>query len=544
MAQYDLSLARYNNPDYKNHYYEAMAPFWEIVNDVRGGTSVMRARGRLYLPKHPLESTGAYANRKMQSVFFNAFDHTLSGLVGMVFRKDPVLGDDVPDEIRGTEEQRGENGELIKAAIEGDAENIDLRGTHFDVFLREVFDMAAHKGHAFIYVDMPKKLPPGSTLTDERANGQRPYWLRYEPEQAVNWRTRIMGGIEVLDQITFRECTYEPVGLYGEAEVIKYRVLHPGAWELYRIEVTSGTGQPVAVLEDEGATSLDIIPIIPVYGRKLGCLYSQPPLLDLAHLNIAHWQLLSDYRHILHVANVPILMRKGAAPTGTKKGAEGIGPNRIIDVPKDGDLKYVEHQGAAIEKARQELLDIEERMAIVGLQLLARRSNAQAKTATEKILNAAEQSSTLQSMVRGLQDAAEQALAIHARFRGLKSGGQVKINTDFQGLAIDPSKLQVYSQMVQAGQMSLVSLWNVMRTYGELPVDFDAETEKNRLEAEAPLRAIGKPITDKNNFATAVTGPVTPKGGSQNKAGTDAPIRKTQAVQRRAGNTKANRSQL
>ena len=54
---------------------------------------------------------------------------------------------------------------------------------------------------------------------------------------------------------------------------------------------------------------------------------ARPPLLDLAWLNLAHWQSSSDQRHILHIARVPILFARGM---DTAESQIDIGPNRII----------------------------------------------------------------------------------------------------------------------------------------------------------------------------------------------------------------------
>ena len=89
----------------------------------------------------------------------------------MVFRKEPKLGKDVPKIIRGREEAEGQS------KLEGWAENIDLAGTHWTVFAKEVFADALRDGHSFIYVDMPPKLPDAATLADEREAGRRPYWV-------------------------------------------------------------------------------------------------------------------------------------------------------------------------------------------------------------------------------------------------------------------------------------------------------------------------------------------------------------------------------
>ena len=112
----------------------------------------------------------------------------------------------------------------------------------------------------------------------------------------------------------------------------------------------------------------------------------RPPLMDLALLNLAHWQSSSDQRHILHVARVPLLFARNLRP-----GENGldIGPNRLIVGDSDGaDLKFVEHSGSAIEAGRQDLVDLEDRMAVMGLDLIARRPGS--ATATARAIDAAQ----------------------------------------------------------------------------------------------------------------------------------------------------------
>jgi hypothetical protein len=83
-----------------------------------------------------------------------------------------------------------------------------------------------------------------------------------------------------------------------------------------------------------------------------------PPLLDLAHANVAHFQVRSDHRHSLHIASIPLLVFKGRPQVKDGQQARSV---RIsaYDVPKDGDVKYVEHSGTALEATRNELKDLE-----------------------------------------------------------------------------------------------------------------------------------------------------------------------------------------
>lgn len=162
----DKNTNQPNEPDYANAAHVAMSLAWTIVGDVSGGTAQMRAKSTEYLPQEPAEQSGAYNRRLGRSVFFNAYSRTRDALVGMVFRNDLKLDGDVPGNIRGH------------------LENIDLAGSHIDVFAKELFT-DAFEGHAFVLVDMPPALPEGSTKADEIESGRRPYWVTYKACQAL-----------------------------------------------------------------------------------------------------------------------------------------------------------------------------------------------------------------------------------------------------------------------------------------------------------------------------------------------------------------------
>src|SRR5262249_36545332 len=156
-----------------------MAPDWEIMADTVAGTRRLREKGAVYLPREPAEKNEHYEYRRLRATFFNAVDRSLNGLVGMVFRNDPKLSDNVPETIRGREATE------TRAQVEGHWENIDNAGTHGSVFCKEVFTDAMRDGHAVVLVDMPPPLPAGSTLADDRAAGRRPYWVKYKAEDVI-----------------------------------------------------------------------------------------------------------------------------------------------------------------------------------------------------------------------------------------------------------------------------------------------------------------------------------------------------------------------
>lgn len=89
-----------DKPSSTDKRYDSMADVWELVRDVDGGQRRVQAASTKYLPRHASELVENYAVRLAQPCFFNAFTRTIEGLTGLAFRRDPVLGDDVPAAIK------------------------------------------------------------------------------------------------------------------------------------------------------------------------------------------------------------------------------------------------------------------------------------------------------------------------------------------------------------------------------------------------------------------------------------------------------------
>lgn len=459
-----------DDASYKSAAYRRMAAGWQICSDLLGGTPVMRAAAERHLPKAPAETLKEYERRKAVAELFNGFGRTVKGLTGMVFRRNPTLEEDMPE------------------ALTADWENIDGAGTHGDVFCKQVFEDALAKGHAGILVDyptIPAELRDRYTLADVKEQNLRPYWVHYCAEQIISWRTTRMGGKTVLTQLVLKEEATVPEGMFGESTKCRYRVFRRRQGlqrevlvEFVLYEEQRRATEVVLVEVRRGVMAKQTeIPFAVVYaGTKEAILESRPPLLDLAYTNIAHWQVQSDHRHSLHIAGVPILVFKGRDTSAAESKEQVVGPNVGIDVDKDGDVLYVEHAGSALGQSRQELKDLEQRMAALGLAMLQSDTRA-AETAEAKRIDKSEQDSALATAARGLSDAMEQAFMFHAAYIGLEAGS-VKVNQDFEHLNYDATMISALSTLQVAGQISLDTLWDMLQSGNILPQSFDRDKER------------------------------------------------------------------
>jgi hypothetical protein len=163
-----------------------------------------------------------------------------------------------------------------------------------------------------------------------------------------------------------------------------------------------------------------------------------------------------------------------------------------VDIPNaEGDVKWVEIQGEGIKAGRQELQDLEQRMALMGLSMLAQKTDANI-TATEIRANNLQESSDLSTMARSLQDAIELALEFHAKYLGMSSGGSVKLGVAETDLMLDGSMVTALSNAVGRGHLSLETFVNILQR-GFSGVDLQGELKK--LEV-SPFKGARPIVTD------------------------------------------------
>lgn len=446
--------------------YDRLMKKWFLPRTLMKGTTGMREAGLKFLPKEAGETPAEYDARLNRSYLFNAFRKTVKDMTGKVFQREVTLEDDVPSQIKEW------------------AENIDLTGRHLNVFARDVFFDGMQTGINFLLAEMPPALPPGSTKADEKAVGARPYLVHIKAEDLIGFKCDTVAGIVTLTQVRIRETETVAVGDFLEKQVDQIRVLASGTWQKWRraVRVDGTVDAEKWEIFEEGTTSLDYIPLVPVYIHRTGIMKGEPPLEDLAELNIAHWQSQSDQNNILHFARVPLYFFAG----GSDDAVVSIGAGRMIR-SQDADAKFsvVEHTGAAIGAGSDSIKELESQMQTQGLQLLT--TGPANQTATGEIRDEAKENSPLAMMAMALGDALEAAFGFMADFASLgKSGGSVDVNTDFgvgTGTGID---LTVLASITAAGDLSKETLWSELKRRDVLADTFDADVEKDRLEAEAP----------------------------------------------------------
>ncbi len=465
-------------PGTRSAAYLAMAPKWDRINALLGGTATMRAAGELYLPRHPYETAEAYGVRLDRAVLNNYTLRTLESLTGKAMKDPPRLVEEgdgkVPDQI---------------VALMGD---VDQDGTDWQVFAREWFMSAMAKHAAYVLVDFTRTdAVPGRerTLEDDARDGVRPFWRLYSAEDVIFQTKRLVNGRWRFDHVRLLEREEVPDGEWNTRVALRIRVLEPGRFDLYELKKRQKNAKAKWERIDGGPMGLDEVPLVDFYTAKDGPGEGKPPLEDLAFLNIQHWQSSADQTNILTVARFPMLAVSGASASDGDKPVV-IGPNKWLSVADpNGRIYYVEHAGNAIAAGATDLESIEDKMASYGAEFLRRRPGT--ASATGRVLDSAEAISPLQAMAIDFKDALEQALQLTAKWLRLDNGGSVVYEVkpdislgdgrdlDFLDAARDRRDISRKTYLAEAKRRDILS------------EEFDEEKDKEELDKEPPPEQTG-----------------------------------------------------
>ncbi|UVL59209.1 DUF4055 domain-containing protein [Pseudomonas sp. B21-032] len=452
-----------DNPSITLPAVDAMRAYWAVITPLMGGTMAMRAASKTLLPQYPAEDDDSYKERLRLSTLLPAYSETVGNMTSRVFAEPLQVGDDVPE------------------AIQVMAKDIDFAGNDLNSWSVEFFREGLSHGLCHAFVDHPPTQDV-RTQAEEQAAGVRPYVVLVKPEQVLGWRSK--GG--VLTMVRYIEVIEEEDGDFGAKCVEQVRVLEPGKWRTYRRAEKGG----VWALHDEGTNSLTSIPWVTFYTGRTGFMTAKPPLLELAHLNVKHWQSQSDQDNILHVIRVPILVRIGVQPIFNDQGLPvppefKVGTGSLTDLPATGDLKYVEHTGQAVEAGRTALQDLIGEMRMAGAKLLT-PEKAATKTATQAEEEAAQELSPLARMASHFGDCLAQLLQYMADYRGLGEGGAVEMRGNFDVDYMPEVSLPTLVAMANAGMISKETLFTEMQRRGVISDEYDWDEELEKIESQGP----------------------------------------------------------
>lgn len=461
----------------------------KLVQDLLGGTKAMQAAAEAYIPKRKGEPDGKYQARVDGAVLLNAYKRTVAYLSGQVFSKEVGLSG--PGE--------GDNAN-VGQVFESMGLDADLQGNNLTVWAGHFFRDAVNRGLGLLIVDYPMvrtrrvsgvleyEAEPGvwlaKTAAVDKAAGWRPYFVHVSLADILGYRFERINGKRVLTQLRFMERVTEKSGTWDtdDETVDQVRVLTPGRWETWR-EIKNETGKTEWALYDGGETSIGVVPAAWfMTGEPNGELCALPALEDLAQLNRRHWRSYAEHCELMGWVRAP-----GMYATGVDVDTElPWGPGQLTKITDpNGKMAAIGVDAPSVEASRVDLKDLEERMALYGLQMLMPQQSGTV-TATASALDATESDSTLQSWAKALADCMEQGFKFAAMWAGLgeEAAPGVDVNTDYHMLSgLDPQAILL------AVDKGVVPKRMAFEEFKRRGLQTDADWQEAQAEMENDLRS-------------------------------------------------------
>lgn len=435
--------------------YDLFAPKWRMT---RAAAKSLVEDNTDFLPaEFKLTDAERYKIYHARAYFLGVTGRTEKAMSGMVFRKEATF--ELPSEI-----------EYL-------LEDFDGGGNSAEQVAKEALSGLLETRRQLLLVDYPTA-EEGMTAAQEAAAGLRPTIATYAAENLINWRFEGVKGKRMLVLAVLQESENKALDEFDHDYKTVYRVLRLTDG-VYTQQTYDNQYRPIT---DEyspkmaGGIPFDHIPLHGV--REL----ENPPLLDIAKVNIAHYRNIADLEDSAYIVGQPMAhLNTGetSAQEFTEANPEGVkfGSRKGV-VTKGGSLDLVQaSENNLIRTIKQ---DKELEMIMLGAQLITR--GGQAETAESVRLNASAEASVLDGIVNDLSEDMEAAFEDAARFVGADVNAvEYSLNTDFWENGLSP---QAFMAVVQGFTNKLYAQADAIDMIRNGKIGIDAERTNDQIQED------------------------------------------------------------
>lgn len=462
-----------DTPFVRDGQVHAMTPDWNTIAAVTSGSDYIKNLHDRYLPQEPREDEDAYHARIYRSVLSPFCLRLIENAAGLVLRRPiQIDGDDYWKDF---------------------SKNVDGLGSSINEYARRALVSSLSYGHSAILVDYPTD-PGILTLRDEIQLGRRPYFINIDAPQIWGWRQESTLPSSPLTQVRLHEWVCLPDGDFGEKREEQIRVIYPGRYETWNTEGRISTG----------TYSLDQIPLIPIYSNRLGMLTSKPPLVDIASLNITHYQRQADLINALHIAAMPILVLEGwdDQPEGTS-----VGVNYGLSTIPGNKVYYVGTDSSSFSAQQEEINQLEHQMSSLGVTKLLGQKFV-AESADAKRIDQAQANSILSIISMELESALQQAYNVASIYTG-RPAPTIKLDRDFDFYRLLGQDIAVINDLNSRGAITDKTFLEILKSGEILPDTIDLNKELRE------TKVLKKKVKDELLDAEQQSGSVVPSKTNQ-----------------------------
>lgn len=479
----------------KHPDYLKVWPKYRQIRDVLAGEIAVKDRcrtdNRKYLPLPKVEAdeiqnAERYESYLARAVFYNATSRTLSGVVGQVFSKQPVS--EFPESVDYLRDDPAGSG----ITLEQQAKSV----------LADLLSL----GRAGLWTDFPTT-KGGATQEEVKARLVRPVVLNYKPEDIRNWRVERRGSRLMLTLVVLAEEYVLADDGFEQLKATQYRELRLDENGEYYVRIWRE--QPRGILpmeefvypEDAQGNRFTEIPFVFVGIENNDSSVDNPPLFDMAVLNIAHFRNSADYEEACFMVGQPTPWFSGLTDPWVKdtmKGKIFLGSRGGIPLPAGGNAGLL--QVASNTLVKEAMDQKEDQMIALGAKLI--QGSSVAKTATEVNTDKVSEVSTLASAARNTSAAYLKAFEFCSKFSGTKDEIKFVLSTDFDMSRMTSQELLAIFTVWQGKGLATEEFRDILRRAGYATLSLQDAISKGVSEKPEDPKATVADTTKTDNRAT------------------------------------------
>jgi hypothetical protein len=472
--------------------YKEYLPIWDQVDDCVKGQKFIKDKGEAYLPKPDAENT-TKANQKRYSqylaraLFMNATARTLSAMVGVVYSKPAVIE--------------------LPSNLEYLLDNADGNGLGIEQHSRGSVEENVKKGRHGLFVDFPAT-DGVSTKQQQREMDLRPYIIKYNAQDIINWRTKRVGAVEKLCMVVLKEKNDVFQGFYESDVATTYRVLWLDGDGYYNVTVMNLIQDKDKIVVDDKSVNhyepkdangnrLNFIPFRFVGSRDNDYRIDEAPLYDLSSVNISHYQNSADNEESSFICGQPTLVLSTASSEQelTTNNPQGIkvGSRSAIILGQGDSANFLQADPNNLPFSNMQRK--EEMMVELGARLV---SPSKQQTAEAARINYGAETSQLATIVTNENEAYGDCIAWCSLYENgdAEPDFTFELNTNFFHEGITAQEITAWLSAVQAGKLPNEDFLRRMKAAGQISKDREIEDMQDELEAQEPT--IGSADTSGN----------------------------------------------
>lgn len=490
--------------------YTEMFPYWQKCRDARKGAKAIKdgPNCETYLPrldsqvildnengKSTPQKNREYKNYKSRGIWYGAVGQTVEAFSGIIYEK--------PVKLKGKKSELPkdfEENDIIKYASQEDES--------FTAFMRSCTDEILTVNRVGILEDYPvQKSPDGSIIEMSVAEAEKKkvysYSIMYKTESIVNWGTTVHKGRKLESFYVLEETWYDySDSITDPTERLRWRILILDIYEqrevdgeLVTVMLDTPVYKQVTVVEDKAGIKItdiqtplingkpfDYIPFwtLSAYGNQLD-IVREPEIIDLVEMNIGHFRNSADYENELHYVSIKTVILPGYPVDDPNYGPPVLGGALITP---DGTSQPSILEATSVSGLANEMKAKEEKMAILGAQMLANKGRYIQSAKTSEIENQG-QSGILSSLAGTLEEFFSVILSLKLKWAGLgEEGALVILNKEYMKNSMAPEQIKDLVAAVQAGKMSFKTFYYNISKLDMYPDGWTEEDEIKALDSE------------------------------------------------------------